>query len=127
MIEKYNLLHAPDPEEWTAHEESERINLVLDYHKRTEDDMPNVYLHSTIHAVVEYQIAGGEEHPVKQTLERLRQEGLDRHEAIHAIGSVLIKYLWETGTGENRSDDFSGDYFEEVSQLTAQKWFDEYG
>lgn len=55
------------------------------------------------------------------------QQGLDRHEAIHAIGSVLIKYLWEVGSGTNAAGDFTNDYFEEVSQLTAQKWFDEFG
>jgi len=64
---------------------------------------------------------------VKSTIERLMDEGLDRHDAVHAVGSVLIKYLWEVGTGQNKSDNFSDEYFEEVSRLTAQKWFDEFG
>lgn len=127
MITKYDPLQAPDPEEWIALEETERIELVLAYHTQSESDMPNAYLHSTIHAVIEYQIAEGEKYPVKETLERLMQQGLDRHEAIHAIGSVLIKYLWEVGSGTNAAGDFTNDYFEEVSQLTAQKWFDEFG
>ncbi len=120
MIKKYNPLHAPNPEEWIALDESERINLVLSYHNQEEDDMPNVYMHSIIHAVIEYQIAGGKKYPVKETLDRLMQEGLNRHDAIHAIGSVFIKYIREVGTGENTSTDFTGDYFKEVSQLTAQ-------
>lgn len=127
MTTTYNPLKAPDPEEWIALDESERIELVLAYHTQAEIDMPDAYLHSVIHAVVEYQIAEGEKYPVKETLERLMQEGLDRHDAIHAIGSVLIKYLWDVGTGINTSGDFTNDYFKEVSQLTAQKWFDEFG
>ena len=127
MITKYDPLHAPDPDEWLALDESERIGLVLEYHSQAEEEMPNVHLHSTIHTVVENQIALGDEYPVQKTLNRLVQEGLDRHDAIHAIGSVLIKYIWEVGTGENISEDFSQDYFEEVNQLTAQKWFDEFG
>ncbi|MDR8393919.1 DUF1841 family protein [Aliifodinibius sp. S!AR15-10] len=120
-------MHSPDPDEWLAIYESERIDLVLDYHDQAGEEMPNVYLHSTIHAVVENQIALGDGYPVKKTLNRLVQEGLDRHDAIHAIGSVLIKYLWEVGSGENTSEDFSQNYFDEVDQLTAQQWLNEFG
>ena len=127
MITKYDPCQAPNPEDWIALDESERIGLVMDYHNREGIDMPNTHMHSMIHAVVEYQIAEGDKYPVKKTLDQLMQEGLDRHEAIHAIGSVLVKYLWEVGSGESTSDDFTDDYFEEVSQLTAQKWFDEFG
>jgi hypothetical protein len=76
MITKYNPKHAPDPEDWIALDESERIELVLEYHTRAEIDMPNINVHSTIHAVVEYQIAKGKKYPVKETLGRLMQEGL---------------------------------------------------
>ena len=127
MITTYNPYQAPAPEEWIALDESERIALVMDYHNREEIDMPNTHVHSMIHAVVEYQIAEGEKYPVKEALNRLMQEGLDRHEALHAIGSVLIKYLWEVGSGKNRSQNFTDDYFKEVRELTAQKWFDEFG
>ena len=127
MNTKYDPLHAPDPDEWLGLDESERISLVSEYHEQYDEEMPNVQLHSTIHAVVENQAALGDEYPVRKALDRLVEEGLDRHDAIHAIGSVLIKYLWEIGTGENTSEDFSRDYFEEVKQLTAQQWLDEFG
>lgn len=122
MITKYNPMHAPDPEKWKALDEQERIELALEYHSRADVELPNPHLHSIIHAVVEYQIALGDEYPVQKTLNRLIQEGLSRHDAIHAIGSVLVKYL----IGENKSVDISNDYTEEVSQLTAQKWLDEF-
>src|SRR5699024_11038706 len=126
MINSYNPSNQPNPQEWLALDEAERINLVLAYHNQAEDDMEGVYLHSTIHAVIEYQAALGDNYPVKATLDRLMKEELSRHDAIHAVGSVLIKYLWEVGTGENTSKDFSQDYFDEVSEFSAQKWFDEF-
>lgn len=125
MITKYDPMHAPDPNEWLALDESERIGFVMEYHEQNEEEMPDVYLHSTIHGVVENQVALGDEYPVEKALHRLVREGLDRHDAIHAIGSVLIKYLWEVGAGA--SEDFSKAYFEEVNQLTKQKWLDEFG
>ncbi|MGF1670565.1 MAG: DUF1841 family protein [Balneolaceae bacterium] len=127
MITSYDPQHAPDPDEWLALDELDRIVLVMEYHSRFEEEMPNVHLHSTVHSVIENQIALGDEYPVRKTLNRLIREGLNRHDAIHAIGSVLIKYIWEIKTGKNTSEDFSKEYFEEVNQLTAQKWFDEFG
>jgi hypothetical protein len=46
---------------------------------------------ATVHVIVENQVALGDAFPAKAVLIRLMNEGLDRHEAIHAIGSVLSK------------------------------------
>lgn len=127
MITNYDPLKGPDPEEWKSLEEDERIERVLSYHLEEGMEMPNAHMHSAIHAVVEYQVALGDEYPVQEALQRLMKEGLDRHDSIHAIGAVLSKYLWQVGTGRNKSKDFTTDYFEEVRQLTVQKWIDEYG
>ncbi len=40
------------------------------------------------HVVVENQIALGDEIPVARNLHQLMAQGLDRHDAIHAIASV---------------------------------------
>jgi hypothetical protein len=40
-------------------------------------------------SIAEDQIALGDEIPARRTLVRLMEEGLDRHEAIHAIDSAL--------------------------------------
>src|SRR5699024_12100811 len=74
MINSYNPSNQPNPQEWLALDEAERINLVLAYHNQAEDDMEGVYLHSTIHAVIEHQAASGDNYPVKATLERLMKE-----------------------------------------------------
>ena len=57
----------------------ERIRLVEQYHRRAGIRLPNVTVHAIIHAVIENQIALGDEVPVRRTLQRLLSEGLDRH------------------------------------------------
>jgi hypothetical protein len=58
-------------------------------------------------------------------------EGLDRHEAVHAIGSVLAGHLndlmREIKSGDDRVDttsrrDPNEDYFAELEALTAEAW-----
>ena len=127
MITHYNPLENPDPEEWTALEEMERIELVMEYHTQNEEEMPDVFMHCAIQAVIEYQVALGDEYPVKATLNRLIDEGLDLHEAIHAIASVLIKYLYNAGNGDINPANLNSEYFDEVKHLTVQKWYDEFG
>jgi len=86
--------------------------------------LPNRRVHAILHAVVENQVALGDKYAAKSVLERLMREGLDRHEAIHAIGSVLsgrifdvLKHKHKYEHGEN---DLSTEYLEELDKLTAQ-------
>ncbi len=126
---KYNPLVAPDPKEWLSIDEDLRVQMVLDYHLEAGIRIPKSYLHAIIHTIVENQAALGEKTPVEQTLRRLMDEGLDRHDAIHAVGSVLINHVWnlmyEGGRSTDTADPHAA-YFEEVRQLTAQKWISEY-
>jgi predicted secreted Zn-dependent protease len=46
-----------------------------------------------MHVIVENQLAGGNPPAVQDTLERFSQAGLTRHEAIHAIGSVMAEAI----------------------------------
>ena len=88
---RYDATQAPDPEEWIELDEWGRINLVLDYHRRKKLPVgENERLHGTVHVVVENELAMGDATVVPATLDRLMREGLDRHDAIHAIGSVLV-------------------------------------
>jgi hypothetical protein len=89
---RYDALHSPDAETWLGHDESARLDAVLRYHERIKARAEKPRLHAAIHAVVENQIAEGLE-STRSALDRLQQEGLDRHEAIHAIGSVLADYM----------------------------------
>ena len=86
---RYEVNEQPDSEVWLKLDESERIDAVMDYHRRTRVKLENPKLHAMAHVVGENQVALGETTSVPVTLERLIHEGLERHEAIHAIASIL--------------------------------------
>jgi hypothetical protein len=92
-MKRYNPLQAPAAEEWLAISESQRLALVEDYHRRERIRLPNLAAHATFHVIVENQAALGDETPVKRTLARLMKEGVDRHEAIHAVASILAAHM----------------------------------
>src|SRR6266478_8172331 len=119
-VVRYDPHHAPDPEAWLALDEGERTELVLQYHRRARVRLPNARLHATIHVVVENQVALGDEIPVRRTLERLRTEGLDRHDAVHAVGSVLAKRIYDLLKEGLPAGDPNEPYWAELESLTAR-------
>ncbi len=122
MLNPYDPLVAPDPTEWLATDEGERIAVVVEYHRHARVKLPNHRLHAAIHVVVENQVAMGDELPARRVLERLQTEGLDRHEAIHAVGSVLSGHLHAgMKTGAPRDDSHQA-YWAELESLTAESW-----
>ena len=125
MIETYDPHQAPEPEEWLALHELDRIGLALEYHRRTGEPLPKPKLHAAIHAAVENQIALGDETPARATLHRLMDEGLDRHEAIHAIGFVLAGHMYYLTHDKPTEEDPNATYFKELEELTAKKWIQE--
>ena len=120
LIREYDPSTEPNAEQWLALGEQERIDLVLGYHRRARIRLPRQQVHAVVHVVVENQIADAEL-PVRRTLQRLMSEGLDRHEAIHAIGSVLVGHFNEM-MREKSNRDPSEDYFAELEALTAEGW-----
>ena len=122
-MRRYNPLEAPDPQEWLALGEEERLELVKDYHRRARIRLPNLALHAATHAIVETQIALADETPALRTAARLMQEGLDRHEAIHAIGMVLMVRVYEVMKMKAPTGaDPKVTYFAELERLTAEEW-----
>lgn len=98
--------------------------MVMNYHIACGDMMDNVNVHSIFHTVIENQIEMGDEHPTKATLERLMREGLDCHDSIHAIASVLANHVWKIGKKKMKGD-VNKIYMKAMEKLTAQKWIDE--
>lgn len=132
-MEKYDPLDAPDPQEWLTLDEEKRLALVRRYHEE-ENELPgdvDEELHVTCHVTVENQVALGDETPVADALDRLVEEGLNRHEAIHAIGGVLMEHLWkrhkahQEGRATHGESTWIDEYFEDVKTLTAQEWLDQ--
>jgi hypothetical protein len=121
-MRRYDPLAAPAPEEWLALDEGERIRLVDEYHRRARVRLPDRKAHAIFHSVIENQIAAGDEIPVRRTLARLMDEGLDRHEAIHAIGMALSEHIWNLWHGSEPKADPNAPYFAALERLTAEEW-----
>ena len=92
MNPKYDANRAQDPEWWLSLDEQEQISLVLEHHRATGVQLPNAKIHAVTHVVVENQVLLGGETPVAAALDRLMQEGLSRHDAVHA-NPILSEFL----------------------------------
>jgi len=121
-MRRYDPLVAPVPEEWLSLDEGERIRLIDEYHRRARVRLPNRKAHAIFHAVIENQVAAGDEIPVRRTLARLMGEGLDRHEAIHAIGMALSEHIWDLWHRTEPKVDPNAPYFAALDRLTAEEW-----
>ena len=122
-MDVYNPERAPEPESWLELDEQERILLVETYHRVARIKLPNVTAHAVLHAIVENQIALDLE-PVVRAMHRLRKEGLTRHDAVHAIGSVLAGILFDISKANQSGDAaaLQARYCAEVERLTAASW-----
>lgn len=122
MIKSYDPMVAPDPAEWQECSELDAIDLVTAYHEDAGIELPDPFLHATLHVTVENQIAIGQEIPVGATLIRLQNEGLDRHDALHAIAWVLVDHMHSLLSDGDLSEDPNTRYYRQLEQLTAEQW-----
>jgi hypothetical protein len=111
-----------DPQAWLEMDESERIELVRQYHRRKRISLPNAQVHALMHVIVENQVALGDAFPARSVLVRLMGEGLDRHEAIHAIASVLAEQMFAGLKHGVAAGDLQTDYIKGIERLTAESW-----
>jgi hypothetical protein len=119
---QYDAIEQPDSEIWLDLDETERADLVIDYHRRIGVQLETPELHATAHVVVENQVALGDATPVPETLDRLMDEGLDRHEAVHAIGSILMRIMFDALHKPDDGCDINANYYRELTLLTAADW-----
>ena len=112
----------PSAAAWLAIDEAERIALVESFHRQHRIRVPRLTLHATIHVVVENQIALGEA-AVIEALARLQAEGLTRHDAMHAVGTVLTGQIYELLKSPSaETSDPNAPYFDRLRRLTAADW-----
>jgi len=121
-MQRYDPLKAPDPEAWLALDEQERIELVCDYHRRARIRLPNAKVHAVFHAIVETQIAQGDETPARRTAQRLMNDGLDRHETIHAIASVLTEFMYDLMQAPESRTGSNTPYSAALERFTVEDW-----
>jgi len=119
---RYDANEQPLPEAWLELDEGERIDNVLDYHRRTKVKLDSPELHAIAHVVVENQVALGDATAVPATLNRLMNEGLDRHDAIHAIASILMNVVFDGLQETDSSVEINARYGQELTKLTATGW-----
>jgi hypothetical protein len=122
---QYNPESEVPAEFWLGLDESERIRMVEDYHRRAGIKLPNRHIHAALHAIVETQIAMGDETEAQATLTRLLSEGLERHDAIHAIGSVLAEHMENLKKGQVAGSPNEA-YSKSLRHLTASKWLEKW-
>jgi hypothetical protein len=119
----YDPEHAPDPREWLALDEQERIRLAKNYHTAARIKTPNAEAHALFHAIVENQIAEGFG-PTCRTVDRLQKDGLTRHDAIHAVGSVIAEFTYDSMHGNVTSSvgDAQRELNARIEALSAESW-----
>ena len=119
---------APSSKEWLSLDEHQRLRLAEAHHRATHVKVPSIKAHAAIHLMVENQIAEGVESVVR-AMARLIREGLSRHDAIHAVGSVLAEHFFDAmkSSVQDLSNTAQARYDAAVERLTAKSWRDQYG
>jgi len=122
-MKAYNPERTPEPETWLELDEQGRIVLVETYHRGARIKLPNVTAHALLHVIVENQIALNLD-PVVRAMHRLGKEGLTRHDAVHAIGSVVAEHLFDMLKTSQNDDSaaLQARYDAAVERLTAARW-----
>ncbi len=120
-MNRYDPDQTPNPEEWLALDEQLRLGLVESFHRRARVALPNVTIHAAFHVVVENQLAENYE-PTARAMTRLTTEGLSRHEAVHAIASVVTEHIHDLFNAKADAESSKTVYAAAVERLTAGAW-----
>jgi hypothetical protein len=118
----YDPLVAPDPAAWLGLDEPIRIMLAERAHRGVDVGEADPRVHASFHVIVENQIALGDETPARAALDRLQRAGLDRHDAVHAIASVLVEHYSEFVRRGESGPKAVAAYFAALERLTAESW-----
>jgi hypothetical protein len=121
-MERYDPEIGTIPDEWLGLDEGERIYVVEQFHRDTGVQLPNLFVHAAFHVIVENQLALSDQVVVRDTLQRLIREGLSRHDAVHAIGSVLAVRVYDLLQPGASAADSEAKYHAKLRRLTAKRW-----
>jgi len=118
---KYRGDCEPEGSFWRRLSEEEQIHAIIQHHRIRSINLPDARLHALTHLLVEQQLASGESPVAVATLARLLEEGLSRHEAVHAIGWVLTTAMHEASVG-NLDGDLNVTYEHRLQGLPESWW-----
>jgi hypothetical protein len=118
----YNPNKIVDAENWLTLDEGIRIELVYDFHSNLDLELTEdaLRLHSSIHVIVENQLAMGVD-LIPETFAKLTRQGLSRHEIIHAIGAIISEDIFDVMKG-NAKEFSPKKYRRKLEKLTAKRW-----
>ena len=102
-MESYDPYRQPTPEVWRDLGVSRSIELVREYHRQAGLNSRYQGFHAAMHVIVEGLLAAEGKTEVKNTLTRLVDDGLDRHQAIHALASVVEHIMSDMNDGTVRN------------------------
>jgi len=122
-VNRYDPDNAPDPAEWLALEELTRIQLAEEHHRLARTKLPNLKAHAVFHAIVENQVAENLD-PVVRAMTRLTAEGLNRHEAVHAIALVVAEHIHDLFNAKADVDNSQAIYYAAVERLSRSRGTD---
>jgi len=124
MAWAYDAERNPDAELWLTLDESERLDVVLAHHQalgNAHANLANPQAHAAMHVVIENQLAEDNPFAARVTLKRLMDGGLNRHEAIHAMGIVASKRLFAVLKNKEKWD--ADAYIRDLNALDAKTAF----
>lgn len=98
----------------------------MNFHVASRIKLPDVKAHAVFHAIVENQIAEGFG-PSQRAIARLQSEGLSRHDAIHAIASVIVNFFHDSNNSphnkESSLEQAQAQLSAAIEKLSAEEWF----
>ena len=116
----FETSRAPDPAEWLAMDEGERIELVAAAHRRTGASVGgSENAHAALHVAVENRLASGDA-AVVAAYERCRAAGVDRHNTVHALASVMTDHMMAVLETREGFSQVVAD--EDYARLDPTKW-----
>ncbi len=118
----YDPTKSPDPREWLQLDEQERITVIEGYHESHGVGLPSPKVHAIMHAIVENQLAEADD-PVVRALARLVKQGLTRHDAVHAIASVVAEHVFDLLKSKGGASSVNVRYHAQVERLDAALWW----
>lgn len=120
---RYDADVNPDPVLWISTRKEERWQAIERYHVESSacfgDD---VGFHAFMHSLVEEMLMSEQMPSVGAAFARLRTEGIQRHQAIHALAYRLRNLISKLSEGAELTQDDSDAAIQEIDQMTAASW-----
>lgn len=124
----YDPENPPESAAWLAMPEAERLRVVAHHHMANRLKSGNQKAHAAFHVAVENQAAMGFG-PTVRALARLQQQGLCRHDAVHAVSSVLAESIWSGSQSDSTlsTEEAQARLNAAIERLDAAAWLRSHG